>query len=112
MLTGVARALTAGEISREPRSLGVIAYFDGYMTGAYGRRNAQTYPRRLTRNEEADWREGFAEGRTERVCHSWHGFIPHDRVDPHPLALCPEPHPPILREGKTPCQSPPSKRMH
>lgn len=85
MLTGTARRLTAGEIAREARSLGVLAYFDGYAAGAYGRHGTQTYPRRLDRSEAEQWRAGYAEGRTERVCHSWHGFVP--CVGDHPARL-------------------------
>lgn len=87
-LVGVVPLLTAAELAREPRDLGVIAYFDGYAAGGGHLRN-QTFPRPLTRAEEVSWREGFAEGRTERVCHSWHGFIP--CAKDHPLVVNPEP---------------------
>lgn len=88
-LLGVTKKLTAREVADEPRSLGVVAYFDGYIFGAYGNpaRN-QDFPRRLTRSEEIDWREGFNEGRTERVCHSWHGFNP--CPGGHPASLNPD----------------------
>lgn len=67
--------LTAGELAREPRNLGVIAWFDGNAFGSdQGRRF--DFPRRLTRSEGHAWREGFTVGRRERVCHSWHGFAP------------------------------------
>lgn len=89
-LTNVAARLTAAELAREPRSLGVIAWFDGEAQGSTGRHHTRfTYPRRLTRGEETCWREGFAEGRRERVCHSWHGFIPCDGT--HPITVNPEP---------------------
>lgn len=91
-LAGATSHLTAEELHREPRDLGVIAYFDGYTFGAYGNdaRN-QTFPRRLTRSEERCWREGFTEGRTERVCHSWHGFTP-----------CTHDHPPTITTEENP----------
>jgi hypothetical protein len=74
-LTGTASRLTAGERAREPRHLGVVAYFDGYAR-AYARSTRYEYPRRLLPDEAASWREGWLEGWTERVCHAWHGFIP------------------------------------
>lgn len=98
MLTGVASRLTVGEVAREPRSLAVIAYFDGYAAGS-GSTRRQTYPRRITRDEERSWRDGFTEGRTERVCHSWHGFVPHHHVGDHPLTVYPDRFPPMLRGG-------------
>lgn len=84
MLTGVVRRLTAEQLAREPRSLGVIAYFAGYDYGSNGRVSRLEFPREITPGEERDWREGFAEGRRERVCHSWHGFTPHEHADDHP----------------------------
>ena len=101
MLTGVTQRLTDAERAREPRSLGVVAYFDGYASGAHGHSSARLYPRRLTRDEERSWREGFAEGRAERVCHSWHSFVPHHHVGEHPLTVCLERFPPMTR-GATP----------
>lgn len=75
-LSNVVPRLTTGELAREPRHLGVLAYFDGHARGSNPGAKRTEYPRRLTRNEGTSWREGFAEGRTERVCHSWHGFVP------------------------------------
>lgn len=86
-LSNVVCRLGAGELAREPRHLGVIAYFDGYSRGSNPKAKRSEYPRRLTRDEGASWREGFAEGRTERVCHSWHGFVP--CLGDHPLTIGP-----------------------
>lgn len=99
-LSGVTARPTAGELAREPRSLGLIAYFDGYAAGSHGAGHRRfDMPRRLTRDEERHWREGFTEGRRERVCHSWHGFVPHHHVGEHPLTVCPEQFPPMIRGG-------------
>ena len=87
MLTGVVRRLTAAQRAREPRRLGVIAYFAGYDHGSNGRPSHLEFPREITPDEERAWREGFAEGRNERVCHSWHGFTP-----------CQHDHPPTMKE--------------
>lgn len=84
-LSNVTTRLTAGERAREHRHLGVIAYFDGYARGSNPQARLEQYPRRLTRDEAACWRDGFNEGRTERICHTWHGFTP-----------CPGDHPPHL----------------
>lgn len=73
MLSNVARVLSAGERAREPRTLGVIAYYDGWACGS-GQGKRATYPRRLTPAEAQRWRDGFDDGRHERVCHAWHGF--------------------------------------
>lgn len=69
--------MTAAELACEPRSLGVVAWFDGYGKGSnpHGHR-PMDMPRRLTHSEAADWREGFAEGTRERRCHDVHGFWP------------------------------------
>lgn len=73
-LTNVARRLTKGERAREPRSLGLIAWFDGWGQ-AHGHRPSD-YPRRLTTDEARDWREGWLAGHREFQCHSAHGFAP------------------------------------
>lgn len=75
MLTGVGR-LTAAEREREPRSLGLVAWYDGYMQASYGARPSPM-PRRLDAAEARSWREGWAEGWRERRCHDAHGFAPH-----------------------------------
>lgn len=74
MLTGTVRALTRSDRAREPRSLAIIAYFDGYARGSNPRASRAVYPRPLDPREARAWREGFTEGRTEAVCHTWHGF--------------------------------------
>lgn len=74
-LTGVAHRLTHSEREREPKSLAVIAWFDGWARGA-GEGPHRTYPRRLSLSEAAAWREGHREGATERRCHRAHGFTP------------------------------------
>lgn len=91
-LTNVAPRLTTGELAREPRMLHVLAYFDGYTRGSYPGARRTEYPRRLTPDEGASWRDGFAEGRTERVCHSWHGFVP--CPGDHPRSVAPAHHRP------------------
>jgi hypothetical protein len=74
-LTPVVARLSDADRAREPRTLGVIAWFDGNAFGS-GQGRRFDIPRPLTRSEERAWREGFTEGRHERVCHSWHGFVP------------------------------------
>jgi len=74
-LSNVARRLTKAEIAREPRSLAVIAWFDGNAVGS-GLKSRTTYPRRLTRDEAESWREGGRDGRRARVCHARHGVVP------------------------------------
>lgn len=94
-LTGVARRLTAAERAREPRSLAVIAWFDGYAQGSGSsipRRRAATYPRRLDPTEAVSWREGWADGWREARCHDWHGFIPHHLAPDHPNVRPPADH--------------------
>lgn len=66
MLTGTTARLTAGEVAREPRSLAVVAWFDGWAQGCYGAPPA-TYVRRLTPDEAAAWRDGWAEGAADRA---------------------------------------------
>jgi hypothetical protein len=60
-LSNVVRRLTAAELAREPRSLALIAYFDGWgqATGLPPR----DYPRVITAAEARHWREGWAEGK-------------------------------------------------
>lgn len=58
--------LTEDELAREHRCLGVLAWFDGWgqaqgMPPIHG-----DYPRRLDACEQAEWREGHAEGVAER----------------------------------------------
>lgn len=76
-LTNVARRLTAGEIAREPRNLGVVAWFDGYARGNNPKAPATNFPRRLTTGEASDWRDGYRTAQTEASCHRAHGFGPH-----------------------------------
>lgn len=89
-LTNVADRLTAEELAREPRLLHVVAWFDGNARGGNPNARKADFPRRLTRGEATSWRQGFGEGRRERVCHSWHGFIP--CPGDHPLTLAPAGH--------------------
>jgi hypothetical protein len=59
MLTNVSPPpLTADELARDPRHMGVLAWFDGW--GQAGGGKPTTYPRRLTAAEGRDWREGWA----------------------------------------------------
>ena len=73
-LTGTTPRLTASEESREPRSLAVVAWFDGWGRGANPNARPYDYPRPLTPGEETAWREGHAEGQAERRRHDAHGF--------------------------------------
>jgi hypothetical protein len=76
-LTGVTRHLTAAERAREPRSLGIMAWFDGHARAWNPDRPWATYPRRLNPAEARSWRQGWDEGRAEKRCHDLHGFGPH-----------------------------------
>jgi len=59
--------LAEDELAREHRSLGVVAWFDGWGQGMGMQPGAVgTYPRRLNAAEQASWREGHAEGVTDR----------------------------------------------
>lgn len=71
-LLGVVDALTDGEKARHPESLAVLAYFDGWNQ-AVGH-TPITFPRYLTRDEEREWRFGWADGRKHRT----------DEPDPEP----------------------------
>lgn len=73
MLTGTARRLTASERAREPRSLGVIAYFDGWARHDNPHHTWATYPRRLTTDEARSWREGWDDARAEQHEHARRG---------------------------------------
>lgn len=58
--------LTEEELAREHRSLGILAWFDGWgqalgMPPIHG-----DYPRRLDAREQAEWREGHAQGVADR----------------------------------------------
>lgn len=69
------RALTAAEKAREPRSLAIVAWYDGWGQGQGMRPgNCGTYARRLTAAEQAEWRAGYAEGRACLLAHREHGF--------------------------------------
>ena len=101
-LTNVASRLTAAERAREPRHLHVVAWFDGNARGGNPSARPADFPRRLTTDEAKSWREGFTDGWRERVCHSWHGFIP--CPGDHPRTIAPEDHDiaiylPTLRKG-------------
>ena len=64
MLRGVARRLTAADRAREPRSLAVVAWFDGW--GQALGMPPKPYPRHLSPAEGRAWREGFQQGRQDR----------------------------------------------
>lgn len=83
-LSNVGRVTTA-EMALEPRSLGVLAWFDGWGQAHGGR--PTDYPRRLTASEGRDWREGWNEGKRERACHDAHGFA---RCTPEAHDLTPQ----------------------
>jgi len=76
-LTGTTRRLTDAERAREPRSLALVAWFDGWSRGGNPRARPELSPRRLTTAEAAAWRDGHREGAAERRCHTVHGFLPH-----------------------------------
>jgi hypothetical protein len=60
-LSNVVPRLSAAERAREPRSLGVVAWFDGW--GQAQGWPPRTYPRLMTVAESRHWREGWAEGK-------------------------------------------------
>lgn len=62
-LTNVVRRLPAGELARDPRHMGVIAYLDGY--GQAVGYPPMTYPRKITVEEARHWREGWAEAKAD-----------------------------------------------
>lgn len=64
-LTNVVRRLTVSERAREPRSLALIAYFDGWgqATGLPPR----DYPRVITDAEARSWRDGWWDGKAEQA---------------------------------------------
>lgn len=62
-LSNVVRRLSRGDLAREPRSLAVIAYYDGWGQ-AHGM-PPKEYPRPITTAEAAHWREGWADGKAE-----------------------------------------------
>jgi hypothetical protein len=71
------RRLSAAELAREPRDMGIVAWYDGWGQGAgLARGKCGDYLRRLTADEAREWREGFREGARERACHRRHGFGP------------------------------------
>lgn len=61
-LENVVDELDASELAIEPRSLALIAYYDGW--GQSVGLPAMTYPRRITRAEAEHWQEGWDEGKT------------------------------------------------
>ena len=65
-LTGTTDRLTDGERAREPRSLAVVAWYDGWAQ-AHGMGQPYSYPRPLDPFEARSWREGFREGWEERA---------------------------------------------
>ena len=68
--------VTKAELAREPRMLHVLAWFDGHSRGSNPNARPMDMPRRLTADEGREWREGWREGRRERLCHDAHGFMP------------------------------------
>lgn len=64
-LSNVVRRLNASERAREPRSLAVIAYFDGY--GQAQGWEPRDYPRVITDAEARHWREGWAEAKRDQA---------------------------------------------
>lgn len=58
-LRGVVETLTDEQRAAEPRSLAVVAYFDGWARKATPLATAHTYPRPLTPAEAESWREGY-----------------------------------------------------
>lgn len=64
-LTGWADQLSESERALEPRSLGLVAFFDGWARAALPAAPPYVYPRRLDPGELEDWREGYREGRAQ-----------------------------------------------
>lgn len=66
-LSGVAPRgrVSPAELAREPRHLGVVAWFDGW--GQALGMTPYSYPRLLSSAEARCWREGWAEGCAARV---------------------------------------------
>jgi uncharacterized lipoprotein YddW (UPF0748 family) len=60
-VTGVVRSLTAEQQAAEPRSLELVAWFDGYARKAYPLKKPATYPRPLLPHEAESWRQGYRE---------------------------------------------------
>ena len=73
---GPGERLSAAELALDSRDQGVVAFFDGHTQAQNGGRPYFDFPRRLTQDEAASWREGYAEGRRERLCQERHGFGP------------------------------------
>jgi len=57
--------LDSGELAREPRNLGLIAYYDGW--GQSVGMAPMTYPRTLTDAEGEHWQEGWNEGKAQQA---------------------------------------------
>jgi len=64
-LLGAVDVLSDGERARQPRHLGIEAYFDGWSQASGG--PARWFPRFLTRDEEECWRDGWKEAKAERA---------------------------------------------
>lgn len=64
-LSSVVPRLTDAERAREPRSLGLVAWFDGW--GQAQGMPPHTYPRLLDAAEGAEWREGWATAKAEEA---------------------------------------------
>lgn len=58
-LTGVVRRLTPEQEAAEPRSLALVAYFDGWARKALPLKAHYVYPRPLTPDEAEHWRDGY-----------------------------------------------------
>lgn len=58
-LTSVVQHLTPEQHDTEPRSLAIIAFFDGWARKALPLKAPATYPRPLTPDEADSWRDGY-----------------------------------------------------
>jgi hypothetical protein len=58
-LTNVVERLTPQQQEAEPRSLAIVAFFDGWARKALPLKAPVTYPRPLTPDEAESWRDGY-----------------------------------------------------
>jgi hypothetical protein len=62
----VGAPITPGELAREPRSLALVAWFDGWERAALRTGRYRVYPRPLDVHEARAWLDGWREGLEQR----------------------------------------------